>query len=395
MFRPLALTFALALGLTACGTRESTQTIEVGAALTATAGSETWEQTLLDARGQTVDWWLFGGDARINAYLDDVVAVAAREFDVTLRRVPIADTAEAVQRVAAEMASGRADGGGSVDMIWINGENFAAGAEAELWLSGWASRLPNRELLDAADATLTTDFGLPTQGQESPWSRAAFVLAHDPARSSGAPTSVHGLLDWAAANPGRFTYPAPPDFTGSAFVRQLVQALGEEEAFTALSQLQANLWRGGEAFPVDEAELNQLFGNGEVDFAMSYNPAFVAGEIERGTFADSVRPFTLDDGVLSNVSFVTIPANAQDQAGAQVIANLLLSPAMQAAKADPDVLGVPTVLDLTKLSAQEAALFARGEDPRILTQFTNLVAELPVSEVDRLEQRWLADVLGS
>lgn len=388
----VALT-GLALTLAACGT-SATDTVPTGSSGSSGATTATgWDAVLEEAQGQTVDWWLFGGDTRINAYLDEVVAPAAAELGVTLNRVPIDDTAEAVQRVLSEVQAGR-DDDGAVDMIWINGENFAAGKEAGLWLDGWADDLPNARLLDPADETLTTDFGLATDGQESPWSRAAFVFAHDPDRVATPPADIDELLAWVEDNPGRFTYPAPPDFTGSAFVRQVVQALGEDEAFAALERIQPLLWRGGDAFPVDEAELNQLFGNGEVDLAMSYNPAFVAGEIDRGTFAPTVRPFTLDDGVLSNVSFVTIAANGGDTAGARVIANLLLDPELQAIKADPDVLGVPTVLDLSRLDEADRARFDLGDDQRILTTFDDLLPELPVDEVDRLEARWLADVLG-
>jgi putative thiamine transport system substrate-binding protein len=43
----------------------------------------------------------------------------------------LTDTAEAVARVVAEKAAGRTEGG-SVDLIWINGENFAAMKEQDL-----------------------------------------------------------------------------------------------------------------------------------------------------------------------------------------------------------------------------------------------------------------------
>ncbi len=45
--------------------------------------------TLEAARGQTVRWWMFGGDAKVNAYVDDTVAPAARKLGVTIERVPI------------------------------------------------------------------------------------------------------------------------------------------------------------------------------------------------------------------------------------------------------------------------------------------------------------------
>jgi len=39
-----------------------------------------------------VRWWLYGGDDKVNAYVD-VVAPAARKLGVQIRRVPVTDTA--------------------------------------------------------------------------------------------------------------------------------------------------------------------------------------------------------------------------------------------------------------------------------------------------------------
>ncbi|MBW3608501.1 MAG: extracellular solute-binding protein, partial [Actinobacteria bacterium] len=179
-----------------------------------------------------------------------------------------------MQRVIAEQRAGRDDG--AVDLVWVNGVNFALGKQADAWLTGWAQDLPRADLLDPEDQTLTTDFGVPVDGQELPWSRAAFVFAFNPERIAEPPRTFEQLLGFARQNPGRFTYPAPPDFTGSAFVRQAVASLGEDRALAVLEELKPQQWRKGEAFPRSEAELNQLFGDGQVDIAMSYDPAFVA-----------------------------------------------------------------------------------------------------------------------
>ena len=336
-----------------------------------------------EARGETVRWWMFGGDARVNRYVDDHVVPRAAELGVELRRVPVDDTASALQRVLAERRAGR-DSGGAVDLVWINGENFAQGREAELWLEDWAGRLPNARLLDPADPTLREDFGLPVDGQESPWSRAAFVFAHDAERTPDPPRSFPELLAYARENPGRVTYPAPPDFTGSAFVRQAVQALGEDRAFELLRRLEPLQHRGGETFPRSEAELNRLFGDGQVDIAMSYDPGFVRSAVERGEFPATARPYVFDGGTLQNVSFVAIPRNAAHVAGAQVVANLLLEPGLQAIKADPDVLGLPPVVDLPR---------ATGRGPYVQRDFGRPLRELPASRVPELEERWEREVL--
>ncbi len=394
--RPPPPIVSLALGLlmvllvaAGCGTDEA----EDGSSAPLSAD---WEDVARAAEGQTVRWWLFGGDARINRYVEREVVPAAAKGGVTLERVPIADTAEAVQRVLAERQAGRT-GGGAVDLIWINGENFALGKEAGLWLQDWVGSLPNSRFVDLEDPALASDFGVPVDGQEAPWSRAAFVFAHDPARVPDPPRSVDELLEYARANPGRVTYPAPPDFTGSAFVRLAVQELGVDRAIEALADVAPDLFEGGRNYPKTEAELNRLFGDGQVDIAMSYDPSFVRSAVSAGRFPDTARPFAFAR-TLQNASFVTIPANAAAPEGAAVVANLLLSPDLQRAKADPDVLGVPTVIDVGRLPEDLRAGFAPPmDDPHLLgpDDLGSPLAELPSEDVAPIERRWQREVLRS
>jgi putative spermidine/putrescine transport system substrate-binding protein len=384
-WRALALAVAATAVLAGCG----------GSGDGATAGLPAdWERVRERARGQTVQWWMYGGDARVNAYVRDHVIPAAAARGVTLEQVPVEDTAEVVQRILAEREAGR-DSGGAVDLVWINGENFAAGKEAGLWLPDWAGGLPAARGIDPDDPSIANDFGVPVEGQESPWSRAAFVFARDPQRVPRPPRSVAALLEHARANPGRVAYPAPPDFTGSAFLRLAVQELGEDAAIAALAEVQPLLYRGGRALPKSEAELNRLFGDGRVDIAMSYDPAFVLSGVRTGIFPDRVRPFALER-TLVNTSYVAIPANAGDPEGAAVVADLLLDPRLQAVKADPDVLGIPTVLDQGRLDpAQRAALEPRDASPYLLPPdaLGRPLAELPAAAVGPLEERWRREVL--
>lgn len=373
---------ALTLALAACGGDD-----DPAPPTGASASADRWPEIEREARGQTVRFWMFGGDDRVNAYVDGPVRDALEARDVELRRVPIADTADAVKRVLAERRAGRESGG--VDLIWINGENFAGGKRAGLWLPDWAAGLPNARFLDPADQTVTRDFQVPVDGQASPWQRAAFTYVHDRVRTPEPPRDLDALLAWARENPGRFTYPAPPDFTGSAFVRQVVAAKGEDEAFAYLRELQPLLYREGRVQPKSQAEQDRLFGDGEVDIAMAYDANVVASGVRRGVFPGSARPFRLGEGTLSNVSFVTIPANAANAAGAQVLADVLLDPALQAEKADPDVLGNPTVLDPARLpdgadEPQRSAYVLADPGPAL--------EELPADQVEPLETRWRREV---
>ncbi len=361
-----------------------------GASLTA-AEDRPWAEVEAGARGETVEFWLYGGDQRINAYLDEPVASRLRALGVTLHRVPIDDTASAIQRLVAQRRAGATRG--AIDLVWVNGANFAAAKEAGLWAPGWATALPNASLLDPGDGSLARDFGVPVEGDEAPWSRAAFVLAYDSARTASPPATFEDLLAYAVAHPGRVAYPAPPDFTGSAFVRLAVQQLGEERAFALLRDLKQVSYRRGANYPANEAALNQLFGDGQVDFAMSYDPSFVQTAVTSGQFPATARPFLLGDATLENVSFVAMPADAPHPDAARVLANLLLDPDLQAAKADPAVLGIPTVLDPARLTAAQRSRLTGGASPYLLATFGRTLEELAASEVPRLDARWKREVL--
>jgi putative spermidine/putrescine transport system substrate-binding protein len=78
---------------------------------------------------------MYGGDDLLNEYITGYVADAAAELGVTVNQVRINDTVEAVNTVLSEQSAGR-DTDGSIDMIWINGENFATGKQADLWFCG-------------------------------------------------------------------------------------------------------------------------------------------------------------------------------------------------------------------------------------------------------------------
>ena len=338
-----------------------------------------FDEVLEAAQGQTVQLWMWGGDSVLNDYINNTLAPAVAEQGVTLEQVRIDATSDGINRIVSEIEAGVDDG--AVDLIWVNGSNFSQGKDAGLWRQDWVSLLPNSELLDPADPTLFTDFGVATDGQEVPWSRAAFTFAYDGDRVENPPTSFEELAEWVAANPGRFTYPAPPDFTGSAFVRQAVQALGEDAAFELLNGMTPNLWQEGTSFPVDEAELNQLFGNGEVDLAMSYNPNFVQVNVDQGIFADTSAPFVFESGTLQNVSFLALPANAGSAAGAIVAANVTLDATLQAEKLIQ--VGVPSVVDVN------------GElepSPFQLTDFGTPLEELQADQVGVLDERWRGEI---
>jgi len=378
---------------------------------TSSAGAASWDDTVAKARDQEVFWNAWGGDERINAYIAWAGMRVWEDYGVTVRHVKLADTADAVARVLAEKAAGRTDGG-SVDLIWINGENFAAMKENGLLFGPFAEQLPNFKLVDVAGKPSTrVDFTVPVEGLEAPWGMAKINFIYDSARVTETPASIPEFLDWAKANPGRFTYPAPPDFIGSTFLKQVLIELTPDPAalqkpapkaaatFAAateplwryLEALHPYLWRGGKAYPATGTAQIQLLDDGEVDIAISFYPSDAASMMLNDRLPESARVFVLKDGTIGNTHFVAIPFNARAKEGAMVLANFLMSPEAQARKQTLEAWGDQTVLDMEKLTTDERRQFDPPKDAPALLSPAALgptLLEPHPSWMTRIETEW-------
>jgi len=339
-----------------------------------------WAEVVAEAEGQTVNLFMWGGSSQINRFVDTVYAPRLKDdFDITLNRIPVADTVDAINTILSELQGGRLRGG-SVDLVWINGENFLTLSQADAVLSGWATRIPNARLVDWDSPEINQDFGLAVNGAESPLGSAQFQFVYDSARIDveELPGSYAELRDWIEAHPGRFTYPAPPDFHGSRFVKQafyeltggVTPWLGEfdEKAYDAasirlweyLQGIGPFLWREGTTYPQSLADLNSLFANGEVDFTFTQLPAGIAADIDSGVLPATARPFVLDTGTIGDSHYLAIPTNAAHPHAAMVVANLVLEPDLQAAKLDPaNGWGDGLAVSLSRLDAAQQSVIAR------------------------------------
>ncbi|WP_400085058.1 ABC transporter substrate-binding protein [Yoonia sp. R78084] len=333
-----------------------------------------WDAVTTEAEGQTVFWNAWGGSTTTNDFIAWVGERVMEEYGVTLEHVKLTDTADAVTRVLSEKQAGE-DDDGAIDMIWINGANFAAMKEADLLFGPYAEALPNWALVDVEGKTVQTDFTVPTEGYESPWAMAQVVFVHDTEDMPERLGSMQALLEWTQANPGRFSYPQPPDFLGTTFLKQvLVDILPDPSVLAApatdenyaditaplwayMDELTPNLWREGKAYPPTGTAMFPLIADGELDLSISFSPGAASTAIANSELPPSVRTFVLDKGTIGNASFVAVPYNSGSKAGAMVVANFLMSPEAQARAQDPAILGYGTVLNMDALSEDDRALF--------------------------------------
>jgi putative spermidine/putrescine transport system substrate-binding protein len=374
----------------------------------------TWEQVVALAKGGTVNWFMWGGADNINQYVSEHVGgILMDEYGITLNRVGLTDTVEAVNIVLGEKEAGVLDRG-SVDMIWINGENFRTMKQGGLVYCGYTGLLPNNALINWDNPAIANDFGVPVDDCEVPWSKAQFAFAHDSARTPNPPRSIAELIDWIKANPGQFTYPAAPDFNGAVFVRHVFyhvaggpeNLLGEfdqakfdtiaTQTWALLNELEPFLWREGATYPNSITQLNELFANGEVALTFNYEPSQFGIAVQAGTYPETTRSYGLTDGTIGNTNYTIIPFNSPNKAAALVLQNVLLSGEAQFEKARPDIWGTSPAIEVSRTSPEIQAQFASIVTPPSVVPAEelgrNALPELQAGWISAIEQGWIANV---
>jgi putative spermidine/putrescine transport system substrate-binding protein len=372
-----------------------------------------WKDIADQAKGTTVNLYMWGGDEGINEYIDEFIAPQLKEeYDLELKRYPM-DAAEFINKLKTEKKANKKTG--EMDVIWVNGENFKTAKQEGLLQGPFTNNLPNfQQFVDAKGPDIAYDFGFPTEGYEAPWGKVQFVFSYDSSKVTNPPKSITELAQWAKDNPGKFTYPAPPDFTGSAFIRHVLHEtspnydaylekfdnkLIEKDAagvWKALNDMKPYLWREGKSYPESLAQLDQLYKNGEVWMTMGYNEASASNMIKSGEFPATTKTFVLDKGTLSNTHFLAIPFNAPNANGAQVLINFLLSPEAQLKKMELKYWGENTSLTFDRLSSDDQkAMNSIDRGPATLSQeilSKHRVAEIGGEYVKWLERGWIENV---
>lgn len=399
-----AVAAGLLLGLTACGSQAPEMPDPDRAS---------FEELTEAARGTSVSFYGWGGDELLNRWLDEVYAPVMKEkYDITIERMPM-DIDQILSKLSSEIQGGKQDG--SIDMIWINGENFYSARENGLLYGPFTEKLPNFEAyVDAEDPETLYDFAYPIEGYEAPYGKAQLVLIKDGARTPETPSGARELLEFVQKYPGQVTYPAPPDFTGSAFVRNIIYEFVDPEVFMDmeadpetvraaiapameyLRQLNPYLWEQGRTFPATESQLQTMFSDGEALLHMTYSSYWVASAIEKGMIPPTSESFQFENGTIGNTNFLAIAKNSANPAGALVAINEMLSPEMQLSRYEQ--LRTIPVLDNEKLSDDEKAAFdavdlGAGTIPQD-ELLEHRLPEMPAKLVPVIEQIWLEEVVG-
>ena len=423
--RLTALAMAGVLALSACGgkkaeTAESTAKAEETKAAEKSkvekkaeeGGSEAFDKLVEEAKGQTVNFYGWGGDDRLNQWLDGFYAeYLKKNYDITLNRVPMG-IEDILTQLSAEKKAGSTES--DIDMIWINGENFKTAKENDYLYGPFTADLPNfKEFINQDDPETTADFSYPIEGYEAPYGKAQLVLYGD-SKVGEFPKNTAELLEFAKAHPGKITYPALPDFTGSAFVRNVIydivgveqfQTVKEDKeavrelvkpAMEYLKELAPYLWKEGKTYPESAPTMMNMYSDGELIMGMSYSAYIVANGIADGSFSPDTKTFLFDKGTIGNTNYIAISKNAKHRASAEVAINAMMAPEVQLNRYE--TLKTIPVLDNAKLSKEVQEAFSKvdlGEG--VLPQselLSKRLPEMPAGLVPIIEEIWQEEVVG-
>ena len=349
--------------------REPTVKIEESVYIPSEISSEILEQ----ARGKSVNVYAWGGSEEVNAYFRWAAQQLKNRFDIEVNHVKVNDTGNVVAKLLAYEIAGQSEG--EIDVIWINGENFKKLKQANLLHGPFTEKLLNIRYVEDYLLENSYDFSELTEGLEAPWGQAQLTFFYDSDVVPVPPRNANQLLDFAKRNPKRFTYPEPPDFHGTTFLKQILfetlenkEVLYEkvdealflkytEDFWDYLDNLHPHLWNEGKSFPSGIQKMHTMLDNREIFISFSFNPNELIKKKKNRTFSFNIRSYGHEDGTIANAHFLAIPRSSASKDAALVFIDFMLSPEAQGRKNDTSIWGDPTVLSFDKLNEGQRAFF--------------------------------------
>jgi putative spermidine/putrescine transport system substrate-binding protein len=330
-----------------------------------------WTEIEQQAKGKTVTMVMHVGSKGVNRYMNEYVIPNLKErYNITLNIVA-GQGKDIVSNIMSEKEAGKEVG--EADLAWINGETFYQLRQIDGLYGPFTSKLPNWKYVDYENPIIKYDFQEEVKGFETPWSLASFTVIYDSARVKQPPVNMQDFENYWKVHSGKFTI--PNDFTGYTLLKSwLIELAGggnaldgkfdaakyekySSQLWTWINNNKKYFWKNGETFPANNTSVSQMFANGELNFAFSFNIADIHLRIEEGLFPASSKAYILKAGSIQNTNYIGITSNSGNKAAAMVVCNFLISPEAQARKADLTFSGSQSVLAYDKLPKEEQAKF--------------------------------------
>jgi putative spermidine/putrescine transport system substrate-binding protein len=325
----------------------------------------TWEDIQAGGQAQEMTMMMWKGDPKINVYMQEYIKPKLlKKHNINLTIVD-GQGNYIVQMLMAELQAGANTS--EIDLMWINGETFYQLRQIDALFGPWTSKLPNADKIDFENPFIGKDFQQAIDGYEMPWGNVQMTLIYNQDKIQQPPQTRAELLSFVKEHPGKFTW--DNHFTGLTFMKALLidiaggpkvlegefnedlYAKYSDELWVFLNQLKPYLWRQGEVFPENVAQMHQLFANGELLFTMSNNDAEVDNKVEEGLFQKSSRAYVPEFGTIQNSHYLGISKLSEKKLTAMLVVNELISEENQLEKMKPSVWGDGTVLQVSKLDS--------------------------------------------
>lgn len=322
-----------------------------------------------ESKSEVVNFYGWGGDEKVNSWIDTKLAPYVKDtYNIKLNRVPM-NIDEILLKLTNEKDS---DKKGDMDIVWINGENFYYAKKNNLLHGPFLNDLENaKKYYNLNSDMVTKDFGYDTEGYEAPWGTAQFIFNYDSDKVKKVPTNAMELKEYVINNKGKFTYPQASDFTGAAFIRTILYDIvgydnlknldadydtvkeAIKPALDYFKEIEPYLWKEGQVYPSDFAQLDGLYQDGEIDITMAYTTNKALSMIKDNSWPKSTKTAVFNSGTPFNTHYLAIPANASNIEGAKKVIDAAMSPKMQISKASLDGWADLPSIEYEKLSLEE------------------------------------------
>jgi putative spermidine/putrescine transport system substrate-binding protein len=371
-----------------------------------------WDAVVNAATDTTVTYAGYSGDDALNEWLTGIFTPALQaKYGITLK---YAQDVDITTIISDQITAGAGDTSGSFDVGWVNGASFAGPQAIGGYFGPITNYLPNFSAYIDTESELTNyDFTYPIDGFECPFSCAEINFIKDDAVTPGDITTPDAFLAFAKQYPGKTTYITADHWLGAAVVRTFIynivgweqfQGIAEdydtikaaiEPALVWLRDLNPYLWKEGTTFPADHNAIEQMFLTGEVAMVQTYGQYDCGFNIKKGIYTTTSKSYLFSKGVASNFSYWAIPFDSPNKAGALVVVNEMIDPAMQLEKAR---IGEGFVTDLTKVDSSMRTEFENLDlGPNNCTNEELVAAARPEysAAVETIvAQIWLDEVVG-
>lgn len=396
----LLVVTVLAFLMTACTTQEVQTNSEIN--------SREWELIGESAENTTVN--LYHNFTAIDAvkFLESTLPLKVKERTGIELKVTYKSKTDIYEKLMADKANETKKG--TIDLILLENNSLKKFYDEELIYGPFLDKIPNYYnyvRLDSIEANYAD--GMKLENYAAPFGRRQFVMIMDEDAIDEQPVDFEELMAYIQAEKGRFTVPAPPNETGVKFIETLVCNIEGWEKVNALEADKATveaaiadsieyikamkpyLWKEGAIFPENQMDLDALFTEGTIMFAMSMDQNHATKMAYEDNYPYGAKAFVLGDGTVGTSSYMMIPFNSNNKSGAMVMVNEILSPEIQGLKYNPKTWGdlpaidtaimdselaKPITKNIIKRSSLKEAVLMENRLPNVRKEISDILVEI-------------------